>query len=178
MKNYVKIFLCMLLSLQLFSCSGDDNNGSTNNDDNNDGNNNGNTPAAAVTFGGNGITINSLSLDEYPLYKNEAIFTTLNNVSIILYFKKGTQEYQTTADGEQTYNADGVPYFDEPDYPLGVVRGYINAEGGTYDITSGTVKVKLNAGGEHKFTFSDVKAKVMGTNDQKTLNGTVTISEF
>lgn len=164
MKNLIRTIACFLLVASFTSCSDDDSQSSDNSN-----------PNADVTFDGQGIEINNLSLDEYPGFRNEAIFTTLNNVSIIIYFKGDGMTYQTSDDGQMSYTADGGDH-QVADYPNNSVRGYINAEDGSYRIMSGTVKVKLNASGEHKFTFTNLKSE-NEDGEEATLEGSVTINE-
>jgi len=163
MKNYVKLFICLLLAASLFSCSDDDSDS------------NGNNSGKSVIFNGSGIEFVDVTISQDNNSLLEAIFTTKNNVSVVLYFKKVAGDFQDPSDSAITYTADGDEY-NMASYPDKTVRGYVNSGSDMYRLKSGTVKVKLNESGKQDFTFSletvngDKTASFQGT-DSVTMSG-------
>lgn len=161
MKKYVKFFICILFAGSMLSCSDDDSKS------------NGNSSGEDVTFNGSGLEFVDISVSEDNDDKLELIFTTKNNISIIVYVKKAEGEFQDTSDSAVTYTADGGNY-QSPDYPDKTVRGYVNGEI-AYTLESGTMKVKLNENGTHDFTFNLEAMNEDG--DEAALKGTASIKD-
>lgn len=159
--------MCLFMAAGALSCSGDDDSKANNN----------NSSGSGVKFKGSNLDFAFVTVDEFLNYRTEVTFVANGTTSITLYLKKPGNSYQSPADGELSYNADGVNYSDEPNYPDGVVRGYITTlNNGVYHLTSGTIKVEMNSNGKHKFTFIDVEA-ANDEWDEATLTGTITIEE-
>ena len=170
MKTLQSKLLVLLLSTSLLCCKKDDAVKST--------------PTAAVpntiTFKGNNITFNGLSIDsEYPDSTSEYIFSTLSNLSMVLYCKYinvvGPDPAQASADGIVTYNADEADYFPVNNYPELTVRGYINYDGLLYKSVSGSIKIKRNDLGNQTFQFENLKFKV--GDEEQLLNGTINLTK-
>lgn len=170
MKTLQSKLLVLLLSTSLMCCKKDDEVKPT--------------LTAAVpntlTFKGNNITFNGLSIDDdASTATSEYIFTTISNLSMVLYCKYidvvFTDPLQTSADGIVTYNADEVDYFPVNNYPELTVRGYINYDGLLYKSVSGSVKIKRNDTGNQTFQFENLKFKV--GNEEQLLNGTINLTK-
>jgi hypothetical protein len=160
MKNYVKLFICLLFAAGFSSCS-DDDSGS-----------NGSSSGKAVNFNGSGIEFVDVTISQDNNSLLEVIFTTMNNVSVVLYLKKATDDFQDPSDAAITYTADGGEY-NIAAYPDKTVRGYVNSVADTYMLKSGTVKVKLNEGGKQDFTFNLV---TVNGDDETSFKGTASVT--
>lgn len=113
MKTF-KVTIPILVITLLLSCSKDDS---------------GNNAAAenTLSFKGNPITFNSLSIDdEAPNNTSEYIFTTTSGLSMVFYCKYIGTGIQNGSIGTVTYTTYEVDYQPVNNYPQLTVRGYIN----------------------------------------------------
>jgi hypothetical protein len=157
------VMLLFTSAILLSSCSKDDETTS-------------NTALAAntLTFKGNPITFNGVSIDDDNLIQ-EYIFTTASNLSMVLYCRFIPNTIQNGNSYLSTYTADAVLYLPVNNYPTLTVRGYINYQGKHYRTNSGQVKIKRNDTGNQTFEFVNLKLKDEAGTDEQTLNGTINL---
>ena len=123
------------------------------------------TVSNLLTFKGNNVTFNRLSIDDkYPYSTSEYIFTTFSNLGMAHYCRYtdvvGTDLVQANVHGIVIYNADKVDNFPVNNYPEHTVRGYVNSDGLSHKTVSGSVKIKRNDTGNQAFQFENLKFKV------------------
>ncbi len=161
MKTLVKISLITLLFLTI-SCSKADDSASSL------------VPPNTLTFKGNPINFNALSIDDdAPNATTFYLITSLNNLNIQFYCKYLGSAIQPNTVGVVTYTADGVNFQPVSYYPNLVVRGYINDAGVLYNFISGEIKVKRNAAGQQSIEF--VNLKLQAGAEVQTLSGTINL---
>lgn len=163
MKTIKTIIAILILSILTFSCNKSDDDLPANN-----------APAAnTLTFKGNPITFNGLSIDDAANDSmTEYIFTTVSNLSMVFYCKISPGVRQTNEMGTKTFTADAVDYF-TANYPNTTVRGYINYVDKTYKTISGQVKIKRNVTGNQTIELINFKVKL--GNEEGVLNGTINL---
>ena len=163
MKTITTTIAILVLSIFTISCSKNDDTPTVS------------APVAnTLTFKGNPITFNGLSIDdESSNFTTEYIFTTVSNLSMVFYCKLLAGVRQTNEMGTQTFTADAVDYLPVNNYPNTTVRGYVNYENKTYKTVSGQVKIKRNATGNQTIELINFKVKV--GNEEGMLNGTINL---
>ena len=150
----VSVFLCTI------SCNKDDDKQSVGSDN-------------TITFVGQEVTFNSLSINEGPNFTTEYILTTDDGLSMVFYAKYLGNTVQNNSTGIVTYEADDINFQPVNNYPNLTVRGYINYDGNQYLTNSGQVKIKLNENGNQNIEFDNLE--LTAWNEQEFVSGEINL---